>query len=138
MQRCEIKDNGKYNGPLTFIDEFESLRSNIPFPVYLTSIDNYYLIENNTFSGFNPYGIIHFWNVPNTSSCWFQNNVIMVDISGIYYNISDEEDIYFGIAPLIFFVTSNTRTINNIFQFKDDDIKVKLSHGWIYYGEQWY
>ena len=125
LQYSEIKNNGRYNGP--FQEEVEGDYTNFPIKFDYNDI---IIVENNIFYGFDPNGfIISLFG----SAFLFQNNIIMVDTSGIYYNIPDDMEIYFEYAPLYYMATSDTSTINNKFEFKYDDINIQLLYGWIYY-----
>ena len=83
MQYSDIKNNGQYNGPLmddAFIDMYI-------YAGFQAAWSSNIILENNTFSGFDPRGLIYFLEC---STILLQNNIINVDISGLYYNISSK------------------------------------------------
>ena len=68
-------------------------------------------MEYNTFSGFNSVALLYFISC---DSILFKDNIINVDISGIYYDIS-LMICHFEKAPL-YYTKVSSRTIDNKFQ----------------------
>ena len=106
LQYTEIKNSGQYHG------RFDRLG-------YGGSLDIQYsndvIISHTSFSGFDPRGLIH---ISVSTSILFEDNVINVDISDLYYNVSDQY-IHFeeNYAPLVYGYSTDTNTINNEFRY---------------------
>ena len=126
MKYCKIKNNGHYYG--SFMSDYDSNRFRTTG--FIIWGGKRVELSYNTFSGFDPRGLLY---IAASSSILLENNVINVDISGLYYHVPCEY-IHFEYGLLTYYSSTDTNTIDNKFYYPHN---MSLPKGSIWYDENY-